>query len=68
MPTTPGSPTPSTSATGAPAGTAGTVAAWLEEFTAAGVTTAICRFAALDQPGQVERFAAEVLPALRATE
>jgi alkanesulfonate monooxygenase SsuD/methylene tetrahydromethanopterin reductase-like flavin-dependent oxidoreductase (luciferase family) len=44
-----------------PAGTAGTVAAWLEEFEAAGVTTSICRFAALDQVDQVERFAAEVM-------
>jgi alkanesulfonate monooxygenase SsuD/methylene tetrahydromethanopterin reductase-like flavin-dependent oxidoreductase (luciferase family) len=46
-----------------PAGTAETVAAWLEEFQAAGVTTAICRFAALDQVDQVERFAAEVMSA-----
>jgi len=49
-----------------PAGTAETVAAWLEEFAAAGVTTAICRFAALHQAEQVERFAAEVMPVLSA--
>jgi alkanesulfonate monooxygenase SsuD/methylene tetrahydromethanopterin reductase-like flavin-dependent oxidoreductase (luciferase family) len=47
-----------------PAGTAATVAEWLQEFAAAGVTTAICRFAALDQPGQAERFAREVMPEL----
>ena len=45
-----------------PAGTPEQVVAWLRRFETAGVTTAICRFAALDQVGQVERFARDVLP------
>ena len=47
-----------------PAGTAELVGQWLQRFAAAGVTTAICRFAALDQGDQVERFARDVLPEL----
>lgn len=48
-----------------PAGTADEVAGWIRRFAAAGVTAFICRFASLDQPGQVERFARDVLPAVR---
>jgi len=48
-----------------PTGTVEHVRAWVDRFAAAGVTTFICRFASLDQPDQVERFAREVLPALR---
>jgi alkanesulfonate monooxygenase SsuD/methylene tetrahydromethanopterin reductase-like flavin-dependent oxidoreductase (luciferase family) len=47
-----------------PTGTPETVADWFRRFSAAGVDHFICRFGALDQFGQVERFAAEVLPAL----
>jgi alkanesulfonate monooxygenase SsuD/methylene tetrahydromethanopterin reductase-like flavin-dependent oxidoreductase (luciferase family) len=48
-----------------PAGTADEVASWIQTFAAAGVTAFVCRFASLDQPGQVERFARDVLPAVR---
>jgi alkanesulfonate monooxygenase SsuD/methylene tetrahydromethanopterin reductase-like flavin-dependent oxidoreductase (luciferase family) len=48
-----------------PTGTPETVAGWFRRFSAAGVDHFICRFGALDQFGQVERFAAEVIPALR---
>jgi alkanesulfonate monooxygenase SsuD/methylene tetrahydromethanopterin reductase-like flavin-dependent oxidoreductase (luciferase family) len=48
-----------------PAGTADEVGAWIREFADAGVTTFICRFASLDQPGQFHRFARDVLPTLR---
>jgi alkanesulfonate monooxygenase SsuD/methylene tetrahydromethanopterin reductase-like flavin-dependent oxidoreductase (luciferase family) len=48
-----------------PTGTPETVADWFRRFSAAGVDHFICRFGALDQFGQVERFAAEVIPALR---
>lgn len=48
-----------------PTGTPDDVRAWIARFAAAGVTTFVCRFASLDQPGQVERFARDVLPALR---
>ncbi len=48
-----------------PSGDADAVAAWFQEFYEAGVTTFICRFASLDQQGQIERFAGEVLPVLR---
>ncbi len=48
-----------------PAGDAEDVAAWIRRFARAGVTTFICRFASLDQAGQVERFARNVLPAVR---
>jgi alkanesulfonate monooxygenase SsuD/methylene tetrahydromethanopterin reductase-like flavin-dependent oxidoreductase (luciferase family) len=47
-----------------PTGTPETVAEWFRQFSAAGVDHFICRFGAIDQFGQVERFAAEVLPAL----
>ena len=46
-----------------PVGTPETIIAWLKEFRDAGVTHFICRFGDLDQFGQVERFAKEVLPA-----
>jgi alkanesulfonate monooxygenase SsuD/methylene tetrahydromethanopterin reductase-like flavin-dependent oxidoreductase (luciferase family) len=48
-----------------PTGTPETVADWFRRFSAAGVDHFICRFGALDQFAQVERFAAEVIPALR---
>jgi alkanesulfonate monooxygenase SsuD/methylene tetrahydromethanopterin reductase-like flavin-dependent oxidoreductase (luciferase family) len=48
-----------------PAGTPETVAGWFRRFSAAGVDHFICRFGALDQFAQVERFAVEVIPALR---
>ena len=48
-----------------PAGTAAEVAAWIRDFHEAGVDTFICRFASLDQRGQLERFAHEVLPEVR---
>jgi alkanesulfonate monooxygenase SsuD/methylene tetrahydromethanopterin reductase-like flavin-dependent oxidoreductase (luciferase family) len=48
-----------------PAGTADEVGAWIRRFAAAGVTAFVCRFASLDQQGQVERFARSVLPAVR---
>jgi len=48
-----------------PAGTADEVATWIRRFAAAGVTAFVCRFASLDQQGQVERFARDVLPAVR---
>src|SRR6266550_4695175 len=47
-----------------PTGTPEAVADWFRQFSAAGVDHFICRFGALDQFGQVERFAAEVRPAL----
>ena len=50
-----------------PSGAPEHVLAWLRRFEGAGVTTAICRFGALDQPGQVERFARDVLPELART-
>lgn len=48
-----------------PAGTADEVIGWIRRFAAAGVTAFVCRFASLDQQGQVERFARDVLPELR---
>jgi alkanesulfonate monooxygenase SsuD/methylene tetrahydromethanopterin reductase-like flavin-dependent oxidoreductase (luciferase family) len=48
-----------------PAGTAEEVVAWIGEFHEAGVDTFICRFASLDQRGQLERFARDVLSAVR---
>jgi alkanesulfonate monooxygenase SsuD/methylene tetrahydromethanopterin reductase-like flavin-dependent oxidoreductase (luciferase family) len=48
-----------------PAGTADEVADWIRRFADAGVTAFICRFASLDQPGQLERFARDVLPNVR---
>jgi alkanesulfonate monooxygenase SsuD/methylene tetrahydromethanopterin reductase-like flavin-dependent oxidoreductase (luciferase family) len=46
-----------------PVGTPDQIIDWLEEFQAAGVTHFVCRFGSMDQFGQVERFAKEVLPA-----
>lgn len=48
-----------------PAGTADDVVDWFRTFAAAGVTSFICRFASLDQPGQLARMANDVMPALR---
>jgi alkanesulfonate monooxygenase SsuD/methylene tetrahydromethanopterin reductase-like flavin-dependent oxidoreductase (luciferase family) len=45
-----------------PVGTPETIAEWIRTFADAGVEHFICRFGALDQFGQVERFAREVLP------
>ena len=45
-----------------PVGTPDDIADWIRTFAAAGVTHFICRFGAIDQFGQVERFAKEVLP------
>ncbi len=50
-----------------PVGTPDAIAEWIERFARAGVTYFICRFGALDQFGQVERFAREVLPRFVAT-
>ena len=48
-----------------PVGTPEEIAAWLREFHSRGVDHFICRFGAIDQFGQVERFAQEVLPAFQ---
>ena len=48
-----------------PVGTPDDIIEWLECFADAGVDHFICRFGSLDQFGQVERFAQEVLPAFR---
>ena len=48
-----------------PVGTPDRIAQWIEEFAAAGVTHFVCRFGALDQPQQVDRFARDVLPRFR---
>lgn len=45
-----------------PVGTPEQIARWINDFKAAGVNYFICRFGALDQFGQVERFANDVLP------
>ncbi len=45
-----------------PVGTPDQIADWLAAFSEAGVDHFICRFGAIDQFGQVERFASEVLP------
>jgi alkanesulfonate monooxygenase SsuD/methylene tetrahydromethanopterin reductase-like flavin-dependent oxidoreductase (luciferase family) len=45
-----------------PVGTPAQIAEWIRTFAAVGVDHFICRFGALDQFGQVERFAGEVLP------
>ena len=47
-----------------PVGTPDDITEWMQTFAEAGVNYFICRFGALDQFGQVERFAREVLPAL----
>ena len=51
-----------------PVGTPEEIAAWLREFSDRGVRHFICRFGAIDQFGQVERFAREVLPAFQTQE
>jgi alkanesulfonate monooxygenase SsuD/methylene tetrahydromethanopterin reductase-like flavin-dependent oxidoreductase (luciferase family) len=48
-----------------PVGTPDDIIAWLREFAEAGTHHFICRFGDLDQFGQVERFAKDVLPAFR---
>lgn len=45
-----------------PIGTPDQIAHWFQTFTDAGVDYFICRFGALDQFGQVRRFARDVLP------
>jgi len=45
-----------------PVGTPDQIAEWIRTFADAGVDHFICRFGAIDQFGQVERFATEVLP------
>lgn len=45
-----------------PVGTPDTIATWLREFQRRGVDHFICRFGAIDQFGQVKRFANEILP------
>jgi alkanesulfonate monooxygenase SsuD/methylene tetrahydromethanopterin reductase-like flavin-dependent oxidoreductase (luciferase family) len=45
-----------------PVGTPEQIAEWIRSFAEAGVQHFICRFGAIDQFGQVERFASEVLP------
>lgn len=46
-----------------PVGTPDDIIDWIKTFDAAGVDYFICRFGSLDQFGQVERFAREVMPA-----
>ena len=48
-----------------PVGNPDQIIAWFRTFATAGVDHFICRFGSLDQFGQVERFARDVLPALR---
>ncbi len=48
-----------------PVGTPDQIIEWFRTFARAGVDHFICRFGSLDQFGQVERFARDVLPALR---
>jgi len=45
-----------------PVGTPDQIAEWLTTFADAGVDHFVCRFGAIDQFGQVERFAREILP------
>jgi alkanesulfonate monooxygenase SsuD/methylene tetrahydromethanopterin reductase-like flavin-dependent oxidoreductase (luciferase family) len=45
-----------------PVGTPEQIADWIRTFADAGVRHFICRFGAIDQFGQVQRFANEVLP------
>jgi alkanesulfonate monooxygenase SsuD/methylene tetrahydromethanopterin reductase-like flavin-dependent oxidoreductase (luciferase family) len=49
-----------------PVGTPEQIADWIRTFSEAGVDHFICRFGAIDQFGQVERFAKEVLPVFSA--
>lgn len=48
-----------------PVGTPDQVIDWIREFREAGVSHFICRFGSMDQFGQVDRFAKEILPAFR---
>ena len=48
-----------------PVGTAEDIIAWLHTFASAGVDYFICRFGSLDQFGQVERLARDVMPAFQ---
>jgi len=48
-----------------PVGTPERIIEWFRTFADAGVDHFICRFGSLDQFGQIDRFAREVLPALR---
>jgi alkanesulfonate monooxygenase SsuD/methylene tetrahydromethanopterin reductase-like flavin-dependent oxidoreductase (luciferase family) len=50
-----------------PVGTPDDIADWLRTFADAGVDYFICRFGSLDQFGQVERLARDVLPAFETT-
>jgi alkanesulfonate monooxygenase SsuD/methylene tetrahydromethanopterin reductase-like flavin-dependent oxidoreductase (luciferase family) len=45
-----------------PVGTPDQIAAWIRTFADAGVDHFICRFGAIDQHAQVDRFAKDVLP------
>jgi alkanesulfonate monooxygenase SsuD/methylene tetrahydromethanopterin reductase-like flavin-dependent oxidoreductase (luciferase family) len=45
-----------------PVGSPDDVAAWIRMFAEAGVNRFLCRFGSMDQPGQVARFARDVLP------
>ena len=49
-----------------PVGTPEQIIEWFRTFARAGVDHFICRFGSLDQFGQVDRFARDVLPVLRA--
>ena len=49
-----------------PVGTPDEIADWIRTFADAGVDHFICRFGAIDQFGQVERFARDVLPLFQA--
>jgi alkanesulfonate monooxygenase SsuD/methylene tetrahydromethanopterin reductase-like flavin-dependent oxidoreductase (luciferase family) len=51
-----------------PVGTPDDIAAWIREFHSRGVRHFICRFGAIDQFGQVERFARDVLPQFQTQE
>jgi alkanesulfonate monooxygenase SsuD/methylene tetrahydromethanopterin reductase-like flavin-dependent oxidoreductase (luciferase family) len=51
-----------------PVGTPDEIVSWLREFHSRGVTHFICRFGAIDQFGQVQRFAQDVLPAFQTQE
>jgi alkanesulfonate monooxygenase SsuD/methylene tetrahydromethanopterin reductase-like flavin-dependent oxidoreductase (luciferase family) len=48
-----------------PVGTPEQIVEWLRDFAQRGVGHFICRFGAIDQFGQVERFAKEILPAFQ---
>ena len=51
-----------------PVGTPEQITDWIRTFAEAGVDHFVCRFGAIDQVGQVERFAGEVLPLFAARE